>query len=60
MEMARTDMLAVRGRHGDGRYEREWMRAGRDYGRARSESWERARSAREVELEGEMRRLGMI
>lgn len=44
-----------------GRYERtsEWVRHGR-YGRTRSLSWERVRSAREVELESEMRRLGMI
>lgn len=60
MEMVSTDMLVVRDRHGDERYEREWMRTGRGYGRVRSESWERARSAREAELEGEMRRLGMI
>jgi hypothetical protein len=30
------------------------------YGRARSDSWERERNAREVELEREMRRLGFI
>ena len=57
--MARVDRF---GRDGFGRYERtsEWVGTGRGYGRVRSESWERARSAREAELEGEMRRLGMI
>lgn len=54
-EMWRMD---VPGRHGDGR-EREWVRSTR-YGRVRSESEQRARRVREAELEGEMRRLGMI
>ena len=59
VDMARVDRF---GRDGFGRYERtsEWVGTGRGYGRVRSESWERARSAREAELEGEMRRLGMI
>lgn len=50
--------MDVPGRHGDGR-EREWVRSAR-YGRVRIESEQRARRAREAELEGEMRRLGMI
>jgi hypothetical protein len=57
VEMARMDTPA---RYGEGGpYETEWVRTTR-YGRARSESEQRARSAREAELEGEMRRLGMI
>ncbi|KAF2631596.1 hypothetical protein BU25DRAFT_455035 [Macroventuria anomochaeta] len=60
-EMARMDMGRMDRFGGDrfGRYERtsEWVRTGRGYGRVRSGSWE---SMREAELEGEMRRLGMI
>ncbi|KZM18341.1 uncharacterized protein EKO05_0000316 [Ascochyta rabiei] len=55
------EMAPTLDRHG--RYERtsEWVGSGRSrYGRARSRSWERARSLREAELESEMRRLGMI
>lgn len=50
------------GRHEGWRHERtsEWVRTGRGHGRMRSESWERMRRLREAELEGEMRRLGMI
>ncbi|KAF3045220.1 hypothetical protein E8E12_010826 [Didymella heteroderae] len=56
VEMSRMDVPT---RYGDGRHEREWVRTTR-YGRVRSDSEQRARSAREAELEGEMRRLGMI
>lgn len=60
-EMAR--LASVRAEDRSGRYEGdgewmmgEWVRRGR----ARSESWERARRARETEMESEMRRLGML
>jgi hypothetical protein len=56
VEMWRMDRPA---RYGEGRREREWVRTTR-YGRVRSEGEQSARSAREAELEGEMRRLGMI
>lgn len=54
--MWQMDMPA---RYGEDGHEREWMGT-TQYGRVRSESEQRARRAREAELEGEMRRLGMI
>ena len=41
-------------------WERLAQGSGRRHGRVRSESWGRTRTAREAELESEMRRLGMI
>lgn len=57
VEMSRISIPA--GYDDGGRFEREWARSTR-YGRVRSDSEQRVRSAREVELEAEMRRLGMI
>lgn len=58
MEMARMDIN--RAENGRREMTREWVRTGRGYGRVRDEAWERIRAAREVELEREMVRLGMI
>ncbi|KAJ4991476.1 hypothetical protein SVAN01_03123 [Stagonosporopsis vannaccii] len=58
IEMARLDIERVE----TGRREitREWVRTGRGNGGIRREAWERVRRAREVELERELIRLGMI
>jgi len=56
--MARMDIN--RAENGRREMTREWVRTGRGYERVRDEAWERIRAAREVELEREMVRLGMI
>lgn len=53
-------MMGMQAGYADGGYERNWARTTRVYARARTESEQRARTAREAELEAEMRRLGMI